>query len=62
MEDEQVCPKCRKPIWGEGWNPETGVRYFSHCDSGDAANCEDSIEIQGVPRSVSKPVGESHAK
>jgi hypothetical protein len=24
------CPKCGEPILGEGWNPKTGVRYFSH--------------------------------
>lgn len=24
------CPYCGKPVWGEGWNPQTQERYYSH--------------------------------
>lgn len=24
------CPFCEEPIWGEGWDPKTGKRFFSH--------------------------------
>lgn len=24
------CPFCKGPIWGEGWNPKTEERFYSH--------------------------------
>lgn len=29
-----ICRVCGKNIWGEGWDPETGRRFFSHVDDG----------------------------
>jgi chaperonin cofactor prefoldin len=40
------CPKCGEPIWGEGWNPKTGVRYFSHVPQSDSSSI--SIEHKSV--------------
>lgn len=41
------CPNCGEPIWGEGWNPDSGSRYFSHVDPGNADYCYEAIELQG---------------
>lgn len=46
------CPFCGRDIWGEGWNPETGTRYFSHVTQEDSERCCWEIEIQGPPRSL----------
>ena len=32
---KEVLCVCGKPIWGEGWNPETGQMYYSHKDDGE---------------------------
>lgn len=52
MNQNNLCPKCGKPIWGEGWDPENKVHYFSHCNSEDAGRCEFTIEI---PEATPKP-------
>jgi hypothetical protein len=26
------CKVCGKPIWGEGWNPATGEKFYYHVD------------------------------
>jgi len=40
-----ICPKCGKPIWGEGWNPETGDRFYSHIHKEDETKCDFEIIV-----------------
>ena len=60
------CPKCGEPIWGEGWNPVTGVRYFSHIpqpqpDSGPTSAEPVAAEgkLDGFPFQIRKDIPES---
>lgn len=39
-----VCPKCLKPIWGEGSSVDHKTRYFSHCPPYDGT-CDNEIAI-----------------
>jgi len=47
-----LCPKCGKPIWGEGWNPANGDRFYSHVYVEDEDRCDREIIISAPSAQV----------
>lgn len=47
------CPFCAKRIWGEGYNPENGDRFYSHVDEEHTCGAyEVVLDVNGTWRKI----------
>lgn len=54
-----ICPFCKAPIWGEGWDSTTGDRFYSHVEDkyNDDNLCawELSVDTEGNWKKLAHP-------
>ena len=48
----KYCPFCCTPIWGEGWDPNTRDRFYSHVKHNDACAFELAVDVSGNWRRI----------